>query len=345
MQLEPITQVSKEYGVSTRTLRYYEQIGLIESSKIEGYAYRAYDERALIRLRQILVLRKLRIPLKQIGEMLTRRDARRAIEVFELSLAQTGREAKALQTIERILRSFIREIERLMPAELSPNLFTEARVLELIQSLSPKTLSAKEDATMDDLIRASDALNKPTAVRILYLPPMTVAACHLTGDNTEEVVGAQITEFIKRQRLTAVKPDFRRIGFNNPAGDAATGSLGYEAWVSIPDDLPVPAPLARKRFLGGLYAAYMIPFGEFQAWGDLWTWVTNSEQYEMDFAPRVDPPDAHADPSLEEQLNAIHHLDDPNPFATQLDLLVPIRPREREGECLGRLSGEVDAVR
>ncbi len=35
-------------NISTRTLRYYEQIGLIESVKKEDYAYRTYDEAAVI---------------------------------------------------------------------------------------------------------------------------------------------------------------------------------------------------------------------------------------------------------------------------------------------------------
>ena len=74
MTLQPISKVSKIYGVSTRTLRYYEQLGLIKSSKLPDYAYRAYDEEAISRLRQILVLRKLRIPLKPYGQILETQD-------------------------------------------------------------------------------------------------------------------------------------------------------------------------------------------------------------------------------------------------------------------------------
>ncbi len=67
MKLTTITEISREMSLSTRTLRYYEQIGLIESVKKEDYAYRTYDEATVTRLQQILVLRKLRIPLKQIA--------------------------------------------------------------------------------------------------------------------------------------------------------------------------------------------------------------------------------------------------------------------------------------
>lgn len=50
MELITISEVSKNFRVSTRTLRYYEQIGLLKSSEKEGYAYRAYDEGAILHL-------------------------------------------------------------------------------------------------------------------------------------------------------------------------------------------------------------------------------------------------------------------------------------------------------
>ena len=70
MELQTISQVSKQFKISTRTLRYYEQIGLIKSSVKEDYSYRTYDEGTILRLKQIIFLRKLRIPLKSIAEIL-----------------------------------------------------------------------------------------------------------------------------------------------------------------------------------------------------------------------------------------------------------------------------------
>ncbi|MBC1842559.1 MerR family transcriptional regulator, partial [Listeria seeligeri] len=75
MKLQTITQVAKEYEISTRMLRYYEQVGLIKSLRKDDYAYRVYDEGAVIRIRQIIILRKLRIPVKQIIKILNNSDA------------------------------------------------------------------------------------------------------------------------------------------------------------------------------------------------------------------------------------------------------------------------------
>lgn len=82
MDLMTISQVSKSFSVSTRTLRYYEQIELLSSQKQEGYAYRTYNKSAVRRLQQVLVLRKLRIPLKQIKLIFCNDDLTFLVEVF-----------------------------------------------------------------------------------------------------------------------------------------------------------------------------------------------------------------------------------------------------------------------
>lgn len=65
-----ISQVSRALSVSTRALRYYEEMGLIHSRRIEGYAYCVYDEDTVRRIEQILFLRSVRIPLRDIAVLL-----------------------------------------------------------------------------------------------------------------------------------------------------------------------------------------------------------------------------------------------------------------------------------
>ena len=65
-----ISQVSRALSVSTRALRYYEEMGLIHSRRIESYAYCVYDEDTVRRIEQILFLRSVRIPLRDIAVLL-----------------------------------------------------------------------------------------------------------------------------------------------------------------------------------------------------------------------------------------------------------------------------------
>ena len=92
--MEPMTisQVSKSLGISTRMLRYYEKAGLIESRRKEGYAYRIYDENTVCRLRRILLLRKLRIPVRQIKIILQNPNAATAVEIFQKNINELDEE-------------------------------------------------------------------------------------------------------------------------------------------------------------------------------------------------------------------------------------------------------------
>lgn len=61
-------------GTTTRTLRYYDQMGLLEPAVIGDNGYRYYDRGNLLTLQQILFFRELDIPLKEIKYILSRPD-------------------------------------------------------------------------------------------------------------------------------------------------------------------------------------------------------------------------------------------------------------------------------
>ena len=61
-----IHEVSELAGVSVRTLHHYDAIGLLTPGERSEAGYRLYDEADLTRLQQILLLRELEYPLKDI---------------------------------------------------------------------------------------------------------------------------------------------------------------------------------------------------------------------------------------------------------------------------------------
>ena len=65
-----IHELAKLSGVSTRTLRYYDEIGLLVPLKKEDTGYRVYNQQQIDRLQQILFYRELDMPLAQIKEIL-----------------------------------------------------------------------------------------------------------------------------------------------------------------------------------------------------------------------------------------------------------------------------------
>lgn len=66
-----IHQVARMAKVSVRTLRYYDQIGLLRPGARSDANYRLYAEEELLRLQQILFYRELGVPLSQIGRILS----------------------------------------------------------------------------------------------------------------------------------------------------------------------------------------------------------------------------------------------------------------------------------
>ncbi|MCL2707543.1 MAG: MerR family transcriptional regulator, partial [Defluviitaleaceae bacterium] len=125
MRLATISEISRKLGFSTRTLRYYEQIGLIESVKKDDYAYRTYDEDTVRRLQQILVLRKLRIPLKQIALILQSENTAVIIEAFQENLNKVDDEITALSTIRDIINTFITRLKDSINEDIKLNLLDD----------------------------------------------------------------------------------------------------------------------------------------------------------------------------------------------------------------------------
>lgn len=67
-----IQQLAKLTGTTSRTLRHYDDIGLLPPSRVAANGYRHYDEDALVRLQRILLLRQLGLGLPQIADVLDR---------------------------------------------------------------------------------------------------------------------------------------------------------------------------------------------------------------------------------------------------------------------------------
>lgn len=318
-----IRQVSEEFSVTPRTLRYYEQIGLLESMRTEGGAYRVYDAASTERLRQILLLRRLRIPLRQIRDLLSKREIGPAIALFRRRLDAIDREAGELAGLRTLLAALIRRLEECSVRQRLPEPPETDALQEVFRTLSgpvgPSGNPCKEEAPMP---ASSEALSD---VRILTLPPATVAASHYIGESPEGHASEPLDAFIRRIRLWERKPDLRHFGFNHPNPSPDSPVYGYEMWVTIPDGLDVPAPLEKKTLPGGLYAAHKIEFPNFHEWQWLVAWVRDNPDYTFNMP---DDGGECMNGMLEEHLNyAARIREGVGEEGMQLDLLLPIRRR------------------
>lgn len=65
-----VKKLAKLSGVSIRTLRFYDEIGLLPPAFYGENGYRYYEEKELLRLQQILFFRELDFPLADIERVL-----------------------------------------------------------------------------------------------------------------------------------------------------------------------------------------------------------------------------------------------------------------------------------
>ena len=103
--MRTISQVAELTGVSTRTLQYYDEIGLLKPSELTESGYRLYDDEALQKLQQILFFKELGFKLKEIKEILQKPDFDR-IKAFkrqkELLLLKRNRTDRLIQLLSRL---------------------------------------------------------------------------------------------------------------------------------------------------------------------------------------------------------------------------------------------------
>ncbi|MEI4771324.1 MerR family transcriptional regulator [Psychrobacillus sp. FJAT-51614] len=78
-----IQKLGQLAGISTRTLRYYDEIGLLKPARINSSGYRIYGSAEIDKLQQILFYRELGVNLDHIKEIMTSKSFDRSIALKE----------------------------------------------------------------------------------------------------------------------------------------------------------------------------------------------------------------------------------------------------------------------
>ena len=149
-----IGQVAKLAGISLKTLRYYDQIGLLEAKRSQENGYRYYDDDSLDQLQIILYYKRLQMPLDQIQAIL------KADDVTYQSLLEAH--LKLLEDQARQIQAHIATINQSIQAAKGEIKMTQA---EKFENLKKEQIQANE-AQYGQEIRAKygdqevDAFNK-----------------------------------------------------------------------------------------------------------------------------------------------------------------------------------------
>lgn len=109
-----INKLAKLAGISTRTLRYYDEINLLKPYRVSSSGYRIYGQKEVDLLQQILFYKELELPLDKIKEIITNEnfDCKKALyDHKESILKQQEKINKLLNNVNKTIMSIEGETE------------------------------------------------------------------------------------------------------------------------------------------------------------------------------------------------------------------------------------------
>lgn len=115
-----IGELAEKAGVTPRTIRYYENLGLIRPNEREGKGFRYYTEAELARLRKIDALQSLGLTLEEISgiidlffeEPTMLRGKQKLLEILIAHLKETESKIEALAQFRSELQANIVKIQQ-----------------------------------------------------------------------------------------------------------------------------------------------------------------------------------------------------------------------------------------
>lgn len=330
--LVKIGEAAAQYKISNRTLRYWEEEGILKSIRMEN-GYRYFNEESILKIKQIMMLRKLRLPIQDIQRIFVSKELSCAVEVLQHHLEDTKQEAEQLEALAMVMERLIHMVE--MQNDIKSifqylDVPDNSAILELKKALQI-TLSER-----DNNMTKQSSYSTVGDIRIIKLPKMTIASYGAISETPENDCWKVVNKLVEDYSLQDC-PGFRHFGFNNPDPTPGKAEYGYEMWVVVPENLPIPEPFVKKEFAGGLYGAlptYMTVIGE--RWGQLFDWVQTNDSYELD----VDIPNMRHE--LEECMDYVAFNSEATPVSEkQLDLLLPIKRIDKVMGAAEAMTGDM----
>lgn len=304
MELLRINDVVNEFAISSRTLRYYEEMGLLWSSHPDNKTQRYYDTAALERLKQIIILRKLQIPVKDIVVIFKSENTAALIQAFVDKLESLDTEISALSELRHLVDDFLHKM-------LMSGIKKISAITLLYEETEKRlaTVEKSEPVTFEKLSEISREALKLHDVRVTRLPPMRVLTSRL---KTGQVEGLDENLFAKYGFMP--DPGLRNCFFKKESNGE------WIMLMKIPNDYENATIYIDEDFPGGLFAitsSFMADMND--TFILLRDWINRSDIYELDA-------DAEGTLQRDEMIEEILPWDIVGKFKQyQQDVFVPIK--------------------
>lgn len=273
MCLVKIVDLAKQLGLSSRTLRYYEQVGLISSVRPQFETFRYYDEAAVERLRQIMILRKMQIPVRDIIRIYESAEITSVVKVFTNKIEEIDGEITALSELKSIINAFLQKMAASGIKKIS--------ALPLLYEEMEKQIALMEEeqvVTHKELDEIHERLTRPIEPAIISLPAVRMmSSCLKSAPQTSDLEG--FWRYVQLHGI-ADKGAGRHEQFEYQT------ESGEVVMLCIADDYVNDSAYMDFYFEGGIYAAVNIYVDENleEGFQSLIACFDSNKFYEIDYA-------------------------------------------------------------
>ena len=276
-----IREVSAKYDITSRTLRYYEDMGLISSVRSDEYAYRMYDETAMKRLEQILTLRKLNISIRDIQSIFNASGSGVVLEVLSKKVQHIDDEVALLHELKEIVLAFIHQIEQMDFSSDSDVRLIYDQAKDIESRLTHVDYIGKP-SNMSRLLEVTEQLEKKPDIRLVTLPACRMVTSGVKQGENHERFEAMWT------RLDTLRHDLffpRDFMCHDQESGGPIWYYAIEDWVTEGDT----EDFAIIRFEGGLYATSIVHDFDvnevMKAYTGIKEWLTQHDNFTYDERP------------------------------------------------------------
>jgi DNA-binding transcriptional MerR regulator len=288
-ELIKIREMSSKYDISARTLKYYEEMGLISSTRSDDYAYRMYDEDAVKRLEQILILRKLNISIKDIQRIFNTSGSEVVLEVLSKKVDNIDEEVSLLQELKEIVLEFIRQIEKADFGNESDVklLYDKAKEIEtqiVNVDYNGNTANINRFHNVTDKLRKIK-LSQLNGVRVIDIPKFRAVSSGLT--TFDEIFSEDSFDKWMQAHMKFVK-----MSIYGHAYDFMWGEDGKTIWIWAIEDWVTEADTAPYDIIEYEGGTFVVATANENDNSDLWEvtsimseWIEDSGIYKKDERP------------------------------------------------------------
>ncbi|MFE7118106.1 MerR family transcriptional regulator [Streptomyces sp. NPDC057654] len=212
-----IAEVARMSGVTARALRHYDGIGLLPPAWVGANGHRYYEERQLLRLQQVLVLRELGLGLPEISRIL-------AAQVDELEALRCHHrrllvERDRLDALAGTVARTITELEQsrkdgtdMISISRPENLFEGLRPAQCMKVLHgfPELVGAVEQRTATLSEAEIEADERERTAQMVRLAELLAGGLPADADAVQAEIDAQYRTLARSRAATA--EEYRAIG-------------------------------------------------------------------------------------------------------------------------------------